>query len=242
MITVHHLNNSRSQRILWLLEELGLAYEVKRYERDPESMAAPEALKQVHALGKSPVITDSATGLTLAESGAIIEYLAERYGSLNREDAPLLPAKSARAAGVENVSSDSDAEYWDCKYWLHYAEGSLMTPMLVGLITARLRKAKMAFFVKPVARRIADQIDNTFTLPRLKQHFNFIESHLAQRDWFSAQHLTVADIQMSFPLEAAASRGLLGTSYPNISAFVNRIHARPAYQAALKRGGEYDFA
>ena len=242
MITVHHLNNSRSQRILWLLEELDLEYEVKRYERDPETMAAPEALKHVHALGKAPVITDSVTGRTLAESGAIIEYLAERYGSVNREDAPLLPAKSAGAAGDQNVSNDVDADYWDCKYWLHYAEGSLMTPMLVGLITARLRKAKMPFFVKPVASRIADQIDSTFTRPRLQQHFNFIDSHLAQRDWFSAKHLTVSDIQMSFPLEAAASRGLLGKSYPNINAFVTRIHARPAYQAALKRGGAYDFA
>lgn len=242
MITVHHLNNSRSQRILWLLEELGLAYEVKRYERDPESMAAPEALKKVHALGKSPVITDSATGRTLAESGVIIEYLAERYGSVEREDAPLLPAKTAGASGSENASAAFDAEYWDCKYWLHYAEGSLMTPMLVGLITARLRKAKMPFFVKPVARRIADQIDSTFTAPRLKQHFSYIESHLSQRDWFSTTHLTVADIQMSFPLEAAASRGLLGKAYPNISAFVSRVHARPAYQAALKRGGAYDFA
>ncbi|MEO5962128.1 MAG: glutathione S-transferase [Thermomonas sp.] len=239
MITVHHLNNSRSQRILWLLEELDLAYEVKRYERDPETMAAPEALRHVHPLGKSPVITDSATGRTLAESGAIIEYLAERYGSANREDAPLLPA---RAAGAENVSTEMDAEYWDCKYWLHYAEGSLMPPLLVGLITTRLRKAKMPFFAKPVASRIAAQIDSTFTLPRLKQHFSFIDNHLANRDWFSAKHLTVADIQMSFPLEAAASRGLLAKSYPNISAFVNRVHARPAYQAALKRGGEYAFA
>lgn len=240
MITVHHLNNSRSQRILWLLEELDLAYEVKRYERDPETMAAPETLKHVHALGKSPVISDSVTGRTLAESGTIIEYLAERYGSVNREDAPLLPAK---AAGAEkNVSTNLDAEYWDCKYWLHYAEGSLMPPLLVGLITARLRTAKMPFFVKPVASRIATQIDSTFTLPRLKQHFIFIESHLANRDWFSANHLTVADIQMSFPLEAAASRGVLTNSYPNISAFVNRVHARPGYQAALKRGGEYDFA
>lgn len=239
MITVHHLNNSRSQRILWMLEELDLAYEVKRYERDPETMAAPEALTHVHALGKSPVISDSITGRTLAESGTIIEYLAERYGSANPEDVPLLPAK---AAGAENVSTAMDAEYWDCKYWLHYAEGSLMPPLLVGLITARLRNAKMPFFVKPVASRIANQIDSTFTLPRLKQHFSFIESHLANRDWFSANHLTVADIQMSFPLEAAASRGLLANCYPNISAFVNRIHARPAYLAALKRGGEYDFA
>ena len=242
MITVHHLNNSRSQRILWLLEELDLEYEVKRYARDPETMAAPEALQQVHALGKSPVITDSATGRTLAESGVIIEYLAERYGSANQEDAPLLPGKACGTTGTGNVSTDLDDEYWDCKYWLHYAEGSLMTPMLVGLITARLRKTKMPFFVKPVASRIADQIDRTFTLPRLKQHFDFIERHLAQRDFFSAKYLTVSDIQMSFPLEAAASRGLLGTSYPNIRAFVDRVHARPAYQAALTRGGTYDFA
>ena len=242
MITVHHLNNSRSQRILWLLEELDLAYEIKRYERDPETMAAPEALTHVHPLGKSPVITDSDTGHTLAESGTIIEYLAERYGSVNRDDAPLLPAKTVGAAGVEEVSNDFNAEYWDCKYWLHYAEGSLMPPLLVSLITARIRKTKMPFFVTPVARRIADQIDRTFTQPRLNQHFNFIESHLGQHDWFSAKHLTVADIQMSFPLEAAASRGLLGNSYPNIRAFVNRVHARPAYQAALKRGGEYEFA
>ncbi|GAA3951305.1 glutathione S-transferase [Allohahella marinimesophila] len=233
MITVHHLNNSRSQRILWLLEELGIDYEVKRYERDPKTMAAPASLKKVHPLGKSPVITDDANGQTIAESGAIVEYLAECYGTRDRGDEPLLP---------ERKGGKLDKDYWDCRYWLHYAEGSLMPPLLVGLITAKLRATKMPFFAKPIAKKIADQIDQTFTQPRLKEHFGFVNEHLAGKTWFAGNHLTAADIQMSFPLEAAAARGMIDGKYPNITQFVDMIHDRPAYKAALERGGEYDYA
>lgn len=238
MITVHHLNNSRSQRILWMLEELGLDFEVKRYERDPKTMAAPDSLKKVHPLGKSPVITDSKTGRTVAESGLIIEYLAERYGG-NEPGKEMLPPRQTAAGSEEDAADDA---YWNCRYWLHYAEGSLMPPLLVGLLMGKLRSTKMPFFVKPVAKRIADQIDSTFTQPRLKEHFAYIESHLNKRDWFAAEHLTAADIQMSFPLEAAASRGIVDSRHPNIQKFVDRIHARAAYQVALERGGEYDYA
>ena len=232
MITVHHLNNSRSQRILWLLEELGLEYEVKRYERDPKTMAAPESLKKVHPLGKSPVITDDASDQTIAESGAIVEYLSERYGIKERSE-PMLP---------DRESGKFDKAYWDCRYWLHYAEGSLMPPLLVGLITAKLRATKMPFFAKPIAKKIANQIDKSFTQPRLKEHFTFVNEHLAGRSWFAGDHLTAADIQMSFPLEAASARGLIDEKYPNIRKFVDMIHARPAYKAGLERGGEYDYA
>lgn len=219
MITVHHLENSRSQRILWLLEELGVPYEVKRYLRDPKTMLAPAELKRIHPLGKSPVITDG--GLTLAESGAIIEYLAERYG-----DGRLLP----RAGTPERLR---------CTYWLHYAEGSAMPPLLLKLVINRIRTAPAPFFVKPIARRIADRVDRTFTDPQLKLHLDYLEAELGEREWFVGDSLGAADIQLSFPLEAFAARGGLGGNYPHLHAFLQRIHARPAYRRALERGGEY---
>ncbi|MEO8779339.1 MAG: glutathione S-transferase [Rhodanobacter sp.] len=219
MITVHHLNNSRSQRILWLLEELGVPYEIKRYQRDPQTMLAPPELRRVHPLGKSPVITDGE--LTLAESGAIIEYLAERYGG-----GRLLPP----AGSPERLR---------CTYWLHYAEGSAMPPLLLKLVLNRVRATPGPFFVKPIARSIADKVDHTFTDPQLKLHRDYLESELGQREWFVGDALSVADIQLSFPLEAFGARGGLGNGHPHLVAFLKRIHARPAYQRALERGGEY---
>ncbi|MEO9077668.1 MAG: glutathione S-transferase [Rhodanobacter sp.] len=219
MIIVHHLNNSRSQRILWLLEELGVPYEIKRYQRDPTTMLAPPELRAIHPLGKSPVITDGA--LTLAESGAIIEYLAATYG-----EGKLLPA-----AGTP--------ERLRCSYWLHYAEGSAMPPLLLKLVLNRVRTAPAPFFVKPIARGIADKVDRTFTDPQLKLHLDYLESELGERKWFVGNSLSAADIQLSFPLEAFAARGGLGSNYPRLSAFLMRIHGRPAYQRALERGGEY---
>jgi glutathione S-transferase len=219
MIIVHHLNNSRSQRILWLLEELGVPYEIKRYQRDPKTMLAPPELRAVHPLGKSPVITDG--DVTLAESGAIIEYLAERYGQ-----GRLLPP-----AGTP--------ERLRCNYWLHYAEGSAMPPLLLKLVFRRVETAPAPFFVKPIARGIAHKVMSSFVDPQLKLHLDYLEGELGKSAWFAGEDFSAADIQLSFPLEAFAARGGLDASYPRLSAFLQRIHARPAYQRALQSGGEY---
>ena len=219
MITVHHLNNSRSQRILWLLEELGVPYEIKRYQRDPKTMLAPPELKRVHPLGKSPVITDGE--LVLAESGAIIEYLADRYGA-----GVLIPAQGTPAR-------------LRCSYWLHYAEGSAMPPLVMKLVFRRVETAPAPFFVKPVARSIAHKVMRSFIDPQLRLHLDYMEGELAGSDWFVGDAFSVADIQLSFPLEAFAARGGLDTGHPNLAPFLRRIHARPAYKRALEKGGEY---
>jgi len=220
MIVVHHLNNSRSQRVLWLLEELGVEYEVKRYERDAATMLAPPALRTVHPLGKSPVITDGA--LTLAESGAIIDYLASRYG-----DGRLVPP-----AGTPDRLRYT--------YWMHYAEGSAMPPLLIKLVFDRVETAPMPFFVRPVARAIAGRARSSFIEPQIKTHLDFIEAELGKTAWFAGGDFTAADVQMSFPLEAAAARAGLDASRPKAMAFLERIHARPAYTRALARGGTYE--
>ena len=219
MIIVHHLNNSRSQRILWLLEELGVPYEIKRYQRDPKTMLAPPELRAVHPLGKSPVITDGE--LTLAESGAIIEYLADRYGS-----GTLIPAHGT-------------PERLRCNYWLHYAEGSAMPPLLLKLVFRRVETAPAPFFVKPIAKGIAHKVMSSFVDPQLKLHLDYLEGELGKSEWFAGNEFSAADIQLSFPLEAFAARGGLDASYPRLMAFLQRIHARPAYQRALQNGGEY---
>jgi glutathione S-transferase len=221
MITVHHLNNSRSQRVLWLLEELGVRYEVRRYERDANTMLAPPALLAVHPLGKSPVITDGSS--TLAESGAIIEYLIDKYG-----EGRLIPP-----AGTP--------ERLRYAYWLHYAEGSAMPPLLLKLVFDRVASAPLPWPVSSIARRIAGQVTRTFVAPQLTLHLDFMEAELASRPWFAGGQFTAADVQMSFPLEAAASRAGLNASRPKLMAFLDRIHARPAYRQALERGGPYDF-
>jgi len=222
MITVHHLNNSRSQRILWLLEELGVDYEIKRYGRDPKTMLAPPELKAVHPLGKSPVITDG--DLVVAESGAIVEYLVERYGQ----------GRLAPPAGTPDKLKYT--------YFLHFAEGSAMPPLLMKLVFDRIENGPMPFFAKPIARTIARKVKDSFVNPNIKSQLDYLESELAHRDWFAGSELSAADIQMSFPLEAAASRGGLDARYPRLSGFLQRIHARPAYVRALERGGEYAYA
>ena len=219
MITVHHLNNSRSQRVLWLLEELGLPYDIKRYERDPETMLAPPALRQVHPLGKSPVITDN--DLTLAESGAIVEYLVDRYGN-----GRLVPALGC-------------PERLRYTYWLHYAEGSAMPPLLIKLIFDKVEQSPMPFFAKPIARSIVSRVNDSFTHPQITRHLDFMEAELSKSTWFAGEDFTAADVQISFPLEAAAARAGLNASRPKLMAFLDRIHARPAYQKALERGGTY---
>ena len=219
MIVVHHLNNSRSQRILWLLEELGLEYDVKRYQRDQKTMLAPPELRKIHPLGKSPVITDG--DLTLAESGAITEYLVGRYGN-----GRLVPA----------ADSPEKLRY---TYWLHYAEGSMMPPLLMKLIFDRIERASMPFFAKPIARAIARKTKSSFIEPNINRHLDYMEAELGKTAWFAGSEFTAADIQMSFPLEAAVSRGGLDSKRPKLMAFLDRIHARPAYKKAIERGGEY---
>ena len=220
MITVHHLDNSRSQRILWLLEELGLPYEIKAYKRDKKTMLAPPELKAVHPLGKSPVITDGLR--TLAETGAIIEYLVSTYG-----DGHLVPS-----VGTEGRFSYS--------YWMHYAEGSAMTPLLLKLVTSNIRK-RAPFFIRPIAAGIADKLDAALVTPNLTANIDFWEDTLGKSQWFAGADFSAADIMMSFPLEAAASRAGANTK-PHIKAWLQTIHARPAYQQALKRGGPYAYA
>ena len=219
-ITVHHLDNSRSQRVLWLLEELGLPYEIAHYRRDAKTMLAPASLRKVHPLGKSPVITDGA--LTVAESGAIVEYLVAREGRL------------APATGTP--------ERLRYTYWLHFAEGSAMPPLLLKLVCDRIASAPLPFFVRPIARGIAAKVEATAVEPNLKRQFDFMESELAARDWFAGDAFSAADIQMSFPLEAAAQRAGLDARWPRLKDFLARIHARPAYERALERGGPYSFA
>ena len=222
MIIIHHLENSRSQRVLWLLEELGLDYRIEEYKRDPATMMGPDSLKKIHPLGKSPVIQDE--GRNLAESGAIIEYLIGRYG-----DGRLIPPDG----------SDERLAY---TYWLHYAEGSLMPMMMLKLIFDRLAHPPMPLVMRPAAALIAMGVKGKFVAPRLKEHLDFVEQSLGKSTWFAGEELTGADIQMSFPLEAAVARGAVGEDRPRIQAFVRRVHARPAYQTALNRGGPYDYA
>lgn len=207
MIVVHHLENSRSQRILWLLEEIGLPYEVCRYERDSKTMLAPPELRRVHPLGKSPVIEDE--GKAVAETGAIVEYLVEKAGG--RLGPP--------------AHRDSVLRY---RHFLHYAEGSLMPPLLAMLVVRRL-----GLLGRPARAPIQRMID---------RHLDWLESELAGRDWFAGDEFTAADVMMSFPLEAARHRAGLGDSRPNLTDWLERIHARPAYGAALKKGGPYAFA
>jgi glutathione S-transferase len=221
MITVHHLNNSRSQRVLWLLEELGVPYVVKRYERDARTMLAPPELRAVHPLGKSPVITDG--DKTIAESGAIVEYLVDTYGN------------------GRLVPSAGTPERLRYTYWLHYAEGSAMPPLLLKLIFDRVESAPMPFFAKPIARAIAKKAKSSFITPQLETHFGFMESELGRSEWFAGSEMTAAVIQMSFPVEGGVSRaGLTEATRPRLYAFLERIHARPAYARALDKGGPYD--
>jgi glutathione S-transferase len=220
MITVHHLNNSRSQRVLWLLEELELPYEIVHYQRDPKTMLAPPTLRAVHPLGKSPVVTTD-EGLTLAESGAVVETLIERYGN----------GRLAPAAGTP--------EALRYRYWLHYAEGSAMPPLLLKLMFDQIEKAKMPFFAKPIAKAIAGKAKAAFITPNIKSHLDFMEGELGKSKWFAGNAFSGADIQMSFPVEAAVARGGLDASRPKLMAYLERIRARPAYMRALERGGPY---
>jgi glutathione S-transferase len=207
VIKVHHLNNSRSQRVLWLLEEIGLDYEVTPYQRDAKTMLAPSSLRRIHPLGKSPIIEDGS--LRLAETGVIVDYLVSQYGK------ELEPARG-------------DESYWRYRYWLHYAEGSLMSPLLLKLVVNRL-----GLLGRPARGYVDGQI---------RLHLDYLENELDPGPWFAGKAFSAADIIMSFPLEAATSRGGLNASRPNLMSFLARIHARRAYQRALSRGGPYAYA
>jgi glutathione S-transferase len=220
MIILHYLEHSRSQRILWLLEELGVDYEIRYYERDPKTNLAPEALREVHPLGKSPVITDGE--LVLAESAIIVEYLARTYG-----DGNWAPATD-------------DPGYWNFNYWMHYAEGSLMPPLLLRLVFTKI-STDAPFLIRPIAAGIAGQVNKKFIGKQIKTHFDYVNDYLGHHQWFAGEAISAADIQMSFPLEAALARDTIGDRHPHIVEYVKRFQNRPAYQRALEAGGEYDF-
>ena len=223
MLTVHHLNNSRSQRILWLLEELGVEYEIKFYERDAKTQLAPDELKKVHPLGKSPVVTDGDS--VLAESGAIIDFLGHKYGNND-----WVPRRNSK-------------RYQQYMYWLHYAEGSLMSPLLLKLVFDKVKSSDMPFFIKPIAKGISNKVMESFVTPNIISHFKYVENHLSEQDYFAGDSICGADIQMSFPLEASVAKGVLtAESHPNIVQYVNTFQSRPAYQKALEKGGEYDYS
>ncbi|MBI2262822.1 MAG: glutathione S-transferase [Caulobacterales bacterium] len=221
MITVHHLNDSRSQRVLWLLEELRLPYEVKRYQRDAKTMLAPPELKAIHPLGKSPVLDDG--DVRVAETGAVVEYLLESHGG-----SALRPARGT-------------PEGRRFTYWLHYAEGSAMTPLLLKLIFSQIPK-RVPWLVRPVANGITRGMNARMIDPQLAAHTAYWEAELARSEWFAGDAFSAADIMMSFPVEAAGSRIGYGADKPRLKAFLERIHARPAYQRALERGGPYSYA
>lgn len=222
MIKVHHLENSRSQRVLWLLEELGVEYEIVEYARDPDTMLAPAALKQVHPLGKSPVVTDG--DITLAESGAIIDYLIEHHDTKR-----------------ELIPEADGADYRHYRFWLHYAEGSAMPLLVMKLVFSRLGKAPVPAPMRPLGNMFASGVKDKFLDPQIRQHMEFWETVLGKSTWFAGEQFTAADIQMSFPLLALESRGGLEGS-PNLGACLARMRERPAYQRAIEKGGEFNLS
>ncbi|OFX03091.1 MAG: glutathione S-transferase [Alphaproteobacteria bacterium RIFCSPHIGHO2_12_FULL_63_12] len=222
MITVHHLENSRSQRVLWLLEELALPYQVKRYERDKKTNLAPKELLKVHPLGKSPVIEDA--GAVIAETGAIIEHVVDNYGQ-----GRLVPAK-----GTD--------DYRRYKYWMHAAEGSYMPPLVMELFLTRMETAKMPFFAKPIAKKLTQGVRDAYLTHTTKALFDYLDAELGKSDWLAGKDFTAADIIMSFPAEASLQRVAAAKSAKNLKAYVGRLHARPAYKRALEKGGPYAFA
>ncbi|ELM1617941.1 TPA: glutathione S-transferase [Salmonella enterica] len=217
MLTVHHLNQSRSQRILWALEELALPYQIVRYQRE-KTMLAPPALKKVHPLGKSPVIEDH--GMVIAESGAILEYLQETYDSIGR-------FKPADAQGKQHY-----------RFWLHYAEGSLMPLLLMRLLFTSLGKRPVPFGLRTLGGVIGKGAQKAYLNPQLETHTRFIDGHLANHPWFAGEQLSMADIQMSFPLFALLARGGIA-NLDHISAWKAQVERRPAWQRAIQQGGPF---
>ncbi len=216
MITVHHLENSRSQRLLWLLEELEVPYQIKLYKRDAKTSLAPAELKDIHPLGKAPVITDG--DRVVAESGAIIEYLVDNYG---------------QGRLVPEAGSDEFLRY---RYWMHYAEGTLMPLLVMTLLFNRIERAPL--IVRPIAKAISGQVRKAYLGPNLDANLEFLENELGRSTWIAGDELSAADIQMSFPVEALMVRAAQdNASLPNLAAYMARIRARPAYVRAIEKGG-----
>jgi glutathione S-transferase len=222
MITVHHLETSRSQRILWLLEELGLPYELKVYKRHPKTRLAPPELKQVHPLGKSPVITDGE--LVVAESAPILEYIVETYGSGQGDVNQLL-------------SGPGTPEHRQQSFWMHFAEGSLMNWAVMKLVFMTIPTQPMPFFVRPIARELCKKVQQQLIDPNLQTSLAFMDQHLATHTWFAGDHITLADFQMSFAVEALLARGEDAARHKHVKAYRDRMVARPAYQRAIAKGG-----
>ena len=223
MITVHHLETSRSQRILWLLEELGVPYALKVYQRDKATRLAPPELRKIHPLGKSPVITDGKE--VIAESGAIIEYLVETFGAQAGGDlAHLQPAPGT-------------PDYRQCRFWMHYAEGSLMNWLVMKLVFMTIPAQPMPFFVKPIAKALCGKVQEKLIDPNVNTALAFMEQHLGTHRWFAGEQLTMADFQMSFAVEALMSRANDASRCPHLQAYLERMHARPAYQRGIAKGG-----
>ena len=223
MLTLHHLELSRSQRVLWLLEEMALPYKIVVYKRDKKTRLAPAELKAIHPLGKSPVVTDGK--ITVAESGAILEYLAEKYGAnLTGELSELEPVRGTK-------------EHRENRFWMHYAEGSLMNWLVMKLVFVTIPTQPMPFFVKPVARQLCKQVLAKLIDPNVNVAMEFMEAHLAKHKWFSGDNITLADFQMSFAIEAVLSRGQDPDKYPHLLAYKKRLNERPAYQRAIAKGG-----
>ncbi len=220
MLAVHHLNNSRSQRVLWLLEELNLPYEIRHYQRDAETMLAPPELKSIHPLGKSPVITDDL--VTVAETGTIIEYIVEKTGGRLR------PARGT-------------PEQLRWTYWMHFAEGSVQPALVMKLIFGFIPE-RAPFYLKPLLQLVLSRAQDSLVTPRLKLYFDLMESELAKSEWFAGSEFSAADVMMSFPIETGVSRANALEGRPHLKSFLQRIHARPAYRAALQKGGPYAFA
>lgn len=215
-IVVHHLEQSRSNRVLWFLEELDLPYTIRRYERDPKTFRAPDSLRRVHPLGKSPVV--EIDGIVVAESGAILEHLIE-------------------ALGADHLRPSEPAALRRYRFYLHYAEGTLMPPLLVKLILGKIRTAPVPFFLKPVTRGIAHKIDASYSGPEITSHLRFLEQDLGERPWLTGDELSAADIQMSYPLEALLTRASTDHAAPRLAALLDRMRARPAFQRAIDKGG-----
>ena len=222
MIELHYFEHSRAHRVLWFLEELGVPYQLTRHYRDPKTKLAPAEAKNIHPLGKFPMLVDG--DQTFAESAVILEYLARTYGD------PYW------------VISLGERNYWEFQYWMHYAEGSLMPPLIIKLVFSMLKSEAVPTIIRPLSRRLAQQVDKAFTDPQIKTHFRFVEEYLMERQWFAGDSITICDIQMQFPMEAAlARRTIKGSDYPAIKAHVERNQARPAYQRALDIAQHYDF-
>lgn len=219
-LTLHHLNNSRSQRILWLLEELKIDYDIKHYQRDANTNLAPASLKAIHPLGRAPIVTHGE--YTLAESGAIIEYLIDEYGH-------------------QFKPTDHSAAINQYRFWMHFAEGSLMPPLVAQLVLNKAKEKASPFFIKPLVAKVVDAITHAYYGPNLKVSLRYVNDYLSEHEWFAGDKLSGADFQMSFPLEAMQSRVGQG-EYTAIDAYVKKIHRREAYQRGLEKGGEYAYA